>query len=102
MAERARRLCSHVVPKEQPLGPRSSPCMASDNVLIGSCNCGAVTYEVQTPVLFTANCWCKDCAQAHGSPVTSVFLQKASKVKITKGQADLKYYDRGVSSVGET
>ena len=43
------------------------------DVIKGSCNCGAVEYDVQgAGVAHVLYCYCKDCQEAHGSICTEV------------------------------
>ncbi len=38
----------------------------------GGCLCGNVRYEFDAEPLMTANCFCRDCQQVTGSPMTTV------------------------------
>ena len=47
----------------------------SANVLMGSCLCGAVTYQVQTPYIRFVHCYCSRCRKATGSShATNLFV----------------------------
>lgn len=62
----------------------------------GSCNCGAVKYQVQVkgdslPILF---CHCLDCREAHGSPYTAVFAAPAKNITWTGLEENTVKYNR--------
>lgn len=38
-----------------------------DAVTQGSCLCGAVTYQVSTPLKAITHCHCKKCQKSHGA-----------------------------------
>ena len=37
----------------------------------GSCHCGAVRYEITTPITYASNCHCGQCRKAHGAAFAS-------------------------------
>ena len=70
-----------------------APCVpsaaAGESVVSGECNCGAVTYSVSGDPMNVLICHCQDCREAHGSPMSTVFVCKADQIKIDgPNQAD--------------
>ena len=63
-------------------------------IIQGACNCGAVEYKITGKHLFSGNCHCQDCREAHGSPYTHVILYKYDQVEWIKGVDMLGKYDR--------
>ena len=63
--------------------------------LTGQCLCGEVKFQADGEPSIMANCHCKDCQQASGSPyATLVFMEKAD-VKVTGKVAT---FDHSVAS----
>ena len=56
----------------------------------GGCACGAVRYECSAEPMVSANCHCRDCQQAGGSPFAAVVLVPKTAVTITGA---MKYYE---------
>jgi hypothetical protein len=58
-------------------------------LLKGSCHCGAVRFEVDTPVVPAGRCNCSLCRRK-GALMTPLFA--ASQLKILQGEGDLTLY----------
>ena len=84
---RLNQTSSHVV-----CTPCTAPSpVAAESVVSGECNCGAVTYSVTGDPLNVLICHCQDCREAHGSPMSTVFVTKADQVTI---DGPIGEYDR--------
>ncbi|MGH7898890.1 MAG: GFA family protein [Candidatus Binatia bacterium] len=57
----------------------------AENVLSGSCLCGAVTYEVRPPFLRFAHCHCRRCRKATGSGHASNLYVAPTSFRWTSG-----------------
>lgn len=55
----------------------------------GGCACGAVRYEFSGEPMFAANCHCRDCQRASGSPFASFFALPQAAVRVT---GEVKYH----------
>lgn len=52
--------------------------------IVGGCACGAVRFEVRSPVLWAGHCWCVDCRRAISAGVAS-FLGVARDATTWRG-----------------
>ena len=72
-----------------------APCMpssaAAESVVSGECNCGAVKYSMRGRPLNVLICHCQDCREAHGSPMSTVFVAKADQITL---DGPIGEYDR--------
>lgn len=59
---------------------------ATDRPLTGSCECGAVRYEVADAFLYAANCHCSRCRAATGTAFKAFAGIEREKLAITTGQ----------------
>lgn len=59
--------------------------------LTGSCQCGAVTYEVTEEPLAALACHCKDCQKLSASAYSTTVQVRADALKIT---GELKVFER--------
>jgi hypothetical protein len=67
----------------------SSDATASNRVLAGACQCGAVHYVVADEFRYAANCHCSGCRKATGSAFKAFAGIEREKLEITKGRDDL-------------
>lgn len=63
-----------------------------DGVLKGSCQCGGIAYEVQTPFVAVHNCHCARCRKARAAAHTTNGFVPADRFKFTKGEDLLASY----------
>ena len=59
--------------------------MATNRPLAGSCECGAVRYEVADAFLYAANCHCSRCRAATGTAFKSFAGIEREKLTVTAG-----------------
>lgn len=69
--------------------PESS---ADDRMLVGKCECGAVSYQVADTFLYAANCHCSRCRAATGSAFKAFAGIEGTKLEITEGMDSLLVY----------
>jgi hypothetical protein len=62
---------------------------ASDRVLAGKCQCGAVRYAVADAFVYAANCHCSRCRAATGSAFKAFAGIEREKLTITQGADDV-------------
>jgi len=62
---------------------------ASNGVLAGKCECGAVRYAVVDAFLYAANCHCSACRAGTGSAFKAFAGIEREKLKITEGHDQL-------------
>jgi hypothetical protein len=67
----------------------SSESNASNRVLVGKCECGAVRYQVADAFLYAANCHCSQCRAATGSAFKAFAGIEREKLEITDGHDSL-------------
>src|ERR671931_276110 len=58
---------------------------ASDRVLGGGCECGAVRYQVADAFLYAANCHCSRCRAATGTAFKAFAGIERDRLQITRG-----------------
>lgn len=60
--------------------------------LKGSCFCGALQFQVETPTKWCAHCHCSMCRKAHGAAFVTWFGVATQQFAITHGQEFLKWF----------
>jgi hypothetical protein len=65
----------------------------ADEVLRGSCLCGAVTYEIRAPFLRFAHCHCSRCRKATGSAHASNVYVAPAQFTWTAGRVETVRFD---------
>ena len=61
----------------------------------GSCNCGAVSYVLDTnKLVLNAYCYCKDCQQAHGSICTAATIVPNDGIEWTGLETNVERFNR--------
>ena len=58
-------------------------------VLTGSCECGAVRYQVEDAFRYAMNCHCSRCRAATGTAFKAFAGIETDRLKLTKGADDL-------------
>ena len=61
--------------------------------LSGSCDCGAIQYEVTSPAKLVVNCHCNGCRKRNGSSYSTYCVVSQSDLKIVRGQENLTMYE---------
>ena len=64
-----------------------------DEVLVGGCLCGKVSYEVRGPFPRFYHCHCSRCRRATGSAHASNLFAEPEQFRWTRGEELLKRYD---------
>ncbi|MGY1880264.1 GFA family protein [Pseudomonas reactans] len=64
-----------------------------DAINQGSCLCGAVTYQVATPLKAATHCHCKKCQKGHGAAFATYASARRSDVTIQAVRDTLKSYE---------
>ena len=59
------------------------------STLAGTCECGAVTYQVADAFLYAANCHCSRCRAATGTAFKSFAGIEREKLELTSGKDSL-------------
>jgi hypothetical protein len=76
-----------------PRGPRNVEARGADEALRGSCNCGAVVFEVDPPTFTRAhNCHCTRCRRAHAAAYASNGVVPNSALRYLRGSDHLARY----------
>lgn len=57
--------------------------------LLGSCQCGEVTYEVADEFTFAVNCHCSSCRRTTGAAFKPLARIKRGKLRLIKGQENI-------------
>jgi hypothetical protein len=65
---------------------------ATDRILAGACECGAVRYEVADAFLYAANCHCSRCRAGTGTAFKAFAGIEREKLAITTGSDRLLLY----------
>ena len=60
-----------------------------ERVLVGRCQCGAVSYEVADEFVYAVNCHCSRCRAATGSAFKPLAGIAGEKLEVTEGLDDL-------------
>lgn len=63
---------------------------ANARILAGSCQCGAVTYEVADEFIFAVNCHCSICRRATGSAFKPLAGIERVKLRVTRGENNIQ------------
>lgn len=64
-----------------------------DAVTQGSCLCGAISYQVSTPLKAVTHCHCKKCQKAHGAAFATYASAPRSAVNINAAEDVLRSYE---------
>jgi hypothetical protein len=64
--------------------------MADDSPLTGRCNCGAVRYEVQAPLVAASYCHCRRCQRRSGAAASANARPERGAFRIVAGAASLR------------
>lgn len=59
----------------------------------GSCDCGAVQYELTAPVKLVVNCHCNCCRKRNGSSYSTYCVVSQGDLRIVRGHEFLKTYE---------
>ncbi|WP_353231352.1 GFA family protein [Pseudomonas helleri] len=68
-----------------------------DNLLLGSCLCGAVHYQTCTPPKVVSHCHCSQCRKGHGAAFASFFNVLRNDLELTRGAESLKSFESSES-----
>lgn len=63
-----------------------------DGVVRGSCQCGAIDFEVTAPIEVARYCHCSRCRHARAAPFASNGVAPLDSIRFVKGDEHLKYY----------
>jgi hypothetical protein len=58
----------------------------------GSCQCGALRFEVTLPSKWVAHCHCTMCRRAHGAAFVTWVGMEAARARIEDSQQTLRWY----------
>lgn len=80
---------------------RGASCMLGESrfperrvpMLVGSCLCGRVAYEVDAEVEGVAHCHCETCRKAHGSAFASIASVPRDRFRWTRGEDALGAFE---------
>ena len=64
----------------------------SENIMTGSCLCGAVGFEFELPSLFAGHCHCSMCRRAHGAGYVTWVGVREDGFRLTSGADELIRY----------
>ncbi|UCF81172.1 MAG: GFA family protein [Acidobacteriota bacterium] len=64
----------------------------ADDILTGSCLCGAVTFEIETPTSYCCHCHCSNCRRAHGAAFVTWLGFDDEDFRLTSNPDDLVNY----------
>jgi hypothetical protein len=65
---------------------------APPGVVRGSCNCGAVAFEIQGEPILCRNCHCQRCRKARSAAHASNLGVRVSQLRFTRGEDRLVFY----------
>ena len=68
-----------------------NPVMSEGDAYRGECLCGSVRFEVEPPTRWCLHCHCTLCRKAHGAPFVTWFGIGKEQLRITHGEADLRW-----------
>ncbi|KAJ5476102.1 Glutathione-dependent formaldehyde-activating enzyme/centromere protein V [Penicillium sp. IBT 31633x] len=71
-------------------------------MIVGSCLCGNVQYELRGDPINTAMCFCNNCRKSTGSIGMANSWYKKDAVTITKGAGALRTYEDHATDSGAT
>jgi hypothetical protein len=63
-----------------------------NDLISGSCLCGAVRFEVSAPLEQVAHCHCTMCRRAHGAAFATWAALPAERVRVTAGESDVTHF----------
>jgi len=69
-----------------------------ENIIKGSCHCGAVEFELKGNPKLVVNCHCNDCKKRNGSAYSTYMAVQESDLSVVKGKNTLQGYS--VKNVG--
>lgn len=69
-----------------------------NEVLVGSCLCGTVRYEVQAPIESICHCHCTMCQKAHGSAFGTYAPAPRSGFRFTHGSSAITYHQSSATA----
>ena len=76
-------------------GRKAIPWPTKTPTVKGSCNCGAVSYVLDTDKLvLNAYCYCKDCQEAHGSICTAATIVPNDGIEWTGLDTNVERFNR--------
>ena len=64
----------------------------ADDVLYGSCLCGAVQLELAGPPAELLHCHCRMCQKAHGAAFATFAMLRPDQLTITRGAGCIETY----------
>jgi hypothetical protein len=64
-----------------------------DNILVGSCLCGAVAFRVEPPFAYFGHCYCSRCRKKTGTGRATALIVNANQLVWTKGEAEVRRWD---------
>ena len=64
----------------------------SEEIVSGSCLCGAVKFEIDLPTKWCGNCHCSMCRRAHGAPYVTWIGVEAEHFRLVAGEKELADY----------
>ena len=67
--------------------------MNTEHRVNGSCFCGAIGFTANLPSKWCAHCHCSMCRKSHGAGYVTWVGFETSQVKITRGAAQLNWFD---------
>jgi hypothetical protein len=66
-----------------------------DLPLTGGCNCGAVRFAIDAPLLGAGYCHCTRCQRRTGSAKSCTALAAASSFRLVSGEHTIRHWDAG-------
>ena len=67
----------------------------ANEVLNGSCLCGAVRYRVRAPFVRFSHCHCSRCRKAHGTAFSTFARIARSRLRLVTGEGELRRFQSG-------
>ncbi|HXH72165.1 MAG TPA: GFA family protein [Mariprofundaceae bacterium] len=61
--------------------------------LSGTCDCGAVRYEIEGPVKLVVNCHCHACRKRNGASFSTYCVVPQTSLTVMQGQERIGIYD---------
>lgn len=65
---------------------------ASADALRGSCLCGAVKFEIATPLITMGNCHCTNCQKQHGTAFATYCQTDKAGFRVLEGHDHIRHY----------
>lgn len=69
------------------------PGMSETQIFNGQCLCGTVGFQVTPPTRWCLHCHCTLCRKAHGAPFVTWFGVGREQLRVTRGEADIRWRD---------